>query len=80
MATDLPNPAIPAPVVDAPEVDITGIKLSEPPAYTKGQKLATREAYGNALVIIFLCEIKFYLREGNEQKQKITFVNFAQLA
>ena len=80
LAADLPNPAIPAPVLDAPEINITGIKLSEPPAYTKGQTLATREAYGNALVIIFLCEIKLYLREGNEQRHKRTFVNFAQLA
>jgi len=52
LIADLPNPAIPAPVVDAPEVDITNIKLSEPPSYTKGQKLATREAYGTALVKI----------------------------
>ena len=35
-----------APVVDAPEVDITNIKLSEPPNYKKGDKLATRQAYG----------------------------------
>ena len=47
---DLPTPAIQAPVVDAPEVSITDIKLSEPPAYTKGQSIATREAYGTALV------------------------------
>jgi len=39
-----------APVVDAPEVDITNIKLSEPPNYKKGDKLATRQAYGTALV------------------------------
>jgi transketolase len=54
LIADLPNPAIPAPVVDAPEVDITNIKLSEPPSYTKGQKLATREAYGSALVRLLL--------------------------
>ena len=35
-----------APIVDAPEVDITNIKLSEPPNYKKGDKLATRQAYG----------------------------------
>ena len=50
LVEDVPNPAIPAPVVDAPEVDITNIKLSDSPSYTKGQKIATREAYGNALV------------------------------
>ena len=49
---DLPNPAIPAPIMDAPEISIADIKLSEPPAYTKGQALATREAYGAALVRI----------------------------
>jgi len=46
------SPTIAAPVVDAPEVSITDIKLSEPPAYTKGQSIATREAYGTALVKI----------------------------
>jgi len=40
---------IQAPVNDAPEVDISNVTLSAAPAYTKGQKLATREAYGNAL-------------------------------
>jgi len=44
------KPEIKAPVVDAPAVDITNIKLSEPPNYKKGDKLATRQAYGTALV------------------------------
>lgn len=44
------SPSIAAPVVDAPDVSITDIKLSEPPSYTKGQSIATREAYGFALV------------------------------
>jgi len=48
------NPAvkptnIPAPVMDAPTVDITGVALSDPPAYNLGDKLATRQAYGSAL-------------------------------
>ena len=48
------NPAvkptnIPAPVMDAPNVDITGVALSDPPAYNLGDKLATRQAYGRAL-------------------------------
>ena len=38
-----------APVMDAPAVDITNIAMSSPPAYTLGQKLATRQAYGSAL-------------------------------
>lgn len=37
---------------DAPDVDITNIKLSSPPAYKLGQSLATRVAYGTALVKI----------------------------
>jgi hypothetical protein len=57
---DLPNPAIQAPIMDAPEVSISDIKLSEPPAYTKGQLLATREAYGSALVRMILVS-KFLL-------------------
>jgi len=48
------NPAvkpsnIPAPILDSPNVDITGVSLSDPPAYKLGDKLATRQAYGNAL-------------------------------
>ena len=46
-----------APTVDAPVVDITNIKLSEPPAYKKGDKLATRQAYGTALVKVIWIEI-----------------------
>lgn len=46
------KPAIPEPVRDAPDVDITNIKLSDPPNYTLGQSLATRQAYGEALVKI----------------------------
>jgi len=53
----LKNPAadklpIAGPVKDAPEVSIAGVALSSPPAYTKGQKLPTRESYGNALAKI----------------------------
>jgi len=40
---------IPAPIMDSPTVDITGMSLSEPPDYKLGDKLATRQAYGNAL-------------------------------
>nr|XP_045613606.1 transketolase-like protein 2 isoform X1 [Procambarus clarkii] len=34
---------------DAPEVDISNIKLASPPDYKKGDKVATRQAYGTAL-------------------------------
>jgi len=37
------------PVMDAPAVDISGVAMSAPPSYEMGQKLATRQAYGNAL-------------------------------
>lgn len=38
-----------APSAAAPVADLT-VKLVEPPAYTLGQKVATREAYGTALI------------------------------
>merc|ERR1719376_276316 len=40
------------PVLDCPPSDIRGVVLSEPPAYQKGQTLATRQAYGSALAKI----------------------------
>merc|ERR1712168_93363 len=46
VSQDAPKPEIPAPVKDSPEVSITGIKLSDAPAYKVGDKLATRQAYG----------------------------------
>jgi len=51
-SVDGPKPSIPPAVLDAPKVNITGIKLSEAPSYTKGESLATRAAYGNAIVKI----------------------------
>ncbi|XP_013419927.1 transketolase [Lingula anatina] len=38
-----------SPVKKAPNVNTTGLKMSEPPAYSKGQKVATRQAYGTGL-------------------------------
>merc|ERR1719189_1409280 len=46
------EPVVKAPVLDAPVAEISNIKLSEPPSYKKGDKLATRQAYGTALVKI----------------------------
>merc|ERR1719273_2522320 len=43
-------PAIAAPANDAPVVDIKNVALSEPPSYKLGDKLATRQAYGNAIL------------------------------
>jgi len=43
-------PAIVGPVKDAPAVDITNIALSEPPTYKLGEKVATRQAYGSAIL------------------------------
>ncbi|KAH9392647.1 Transketolase-like protein 2 [Tyrophagus putrescentiae] len=39
-----------APLAAAPVADLTTVALSSPPSYTLGQKVATREAYGTALV------------------------------
>lgn len=47
-----PVPQLLTPVNNAPKVDISNIALSELPAYNKGDSLATRQAYGNALVKI----------------------------
>merc|ERR1740131_606322 len=49
---DAPNLPIQSPVEDAPVVEIGGVTLSAPPAYNKGDTLATRQAYGNALAKI----------------------------
>jgi len=49
---DGPKMAIPPAIKDAPVVSIAGIKLSDPPSYQKGDSLATRQAYGNAIVKI----------------------------
>ncbi len=46
---DAPNLPIQSPAQDTPAVEIGGITLSSPPAYKKGDSLATRQAYGNAL-------------------------------
>lgn len=48
-----PHGVTPAEPTDGvPAVDITNITLSEPPAYELGQKVATRAAYGTALMKI----------------------------
>ncbi|XP_057656072.1 transketolase-like protein 2 [Diorhabda carinulata] len=44
------NYTIPAPLSEVPAVNISNIKLSSPPNYKQGQMLATRQAYGTALV------------------------------
>jgi len=59
------TPAIPAPVNEALPVDIKGVALSEPPAYEIGQKLATREAYGNALAKIAAAHDRVVALDGD---------------
>jgi len=49
---DVKPSSIAPPVRDCPPSDIRGVTLSEPPAYQKGQSLATRQAYGAALAKI----------------------------
>ena len=50
-SVDGPKPVIPPAVLDAPKVDISGIKLSALPAYTKG---AYGASYINSYWIIIL--------------------------
>ena len=45
---------IPAAVKDAPATSIENIQLSEAPSYKVGDKLATRQAYGTA--VLKLCK------------------------
>jgi transketolase len=44
------NYTIPAPLSEVTPVSITNVKLSSPPNYKQGQLLASRQAYGTALV------------------------------
>lgn len=43
---------IPKPISDAPVINITNVRLSTPPNYKYGEKIATRVAYGTALAKI----------------------------
>ena len=45
-----PNPKISAPSAAAPDVTISNVRLISAPDYKIGDALATRQAYGNALV------------------------------
>lgn len=44
--------SIPKPIADAPVINIKNIRLSSPPNYKLGEKIATRLAYGTALAKI----------------------------
>ena len=52
IANGAPKLSPAAPVDDAPSISIANIRLSDPPAYKMGDKVATRMAYGTALVKI----------------------------
>merc|ERR1719385_233356 len=54
LSQDAPKPVIPAAVKDAPVTSIENIQLSEAPCYKVGDKLATRQAYGTA--VLKLCK------------------------
>ncbi|XP_053439910.1 transketolase-like protein 2 [Nycticebus coucang] len=43
------NPISKPPVEDSPQISITNIKMTSPPAYKIGDKIATQKAYGLAL-------------------------------
>lgn len=40
------------PIADAPVINISNVRLSSPPNYKLGEKIATRVAYGTALAKI----------------------------
>jgi len=50
--TDDPAPAIPAPAAVKPEPQVDHLKAIPAPAYTLGDSVATREAYGTALAAL----------------------------
>merc|ERR1719383_593344 len=50
ISADAPKLEIAPAVKDCPDVNITDVKLSEGPSYTMGDKLATRQAYGTAVL------------------------------
>jgi transketolase len=50
MSTPTPDRSFTESTLVAPEVDLSKARLSEPPTYTLGDKIATRFAYGTALV------------------------------
>lgn len=50
---------------DAPVVDISNIKLSTPPAYKQGEIIATRAAYGTALVKIAQTNARVIALDGD---------------
>jgi len=50
ISADAPKLEIAPAVKDCPDVNITDVKLSEGPSYTIGDKLATRQAYGTAVL------------------------------
>ncbi|XP_065583685.1 transketolase-like protein 2 [Artemia franciscana] len=50
IAGNVPAPIAESPVEDAPVVSIKNIRLSSVPAYKKGETVATRVAYGTALM------------------------------
>merc|ERR1719266_1251430 len=43
------RPAICSPASEVPEVSLAGAQLPSPPAYSLGEKVATRQAYGAGL-------------------------------
>nr|XP_023023849.1 transketolase-like [Leptinotarsa decemlineata] len=56
---------IPSPTAQVPNIDITNIRLTSPPSYKKGDMLATRSAYGTALVKLAKCNPRVIALDGD---------------
>ncbi|RWS23871.1 transketolase-like protein [Leptotrombidium deliense] len=54
-----------SPVCKAPNVDLKAVKLSEPPNFKLGDKIATRQAYGDALVKLGRVNDRVYAMDGD---------------
>ncbi|KAL3111395.1 hypothetical protein niasHT_019625 [Heterodera trifolii] len=72
------NWTIPAPIGDAPAVDlgIGAIAMSAPPQYKMGEKVATRQAYGNALLKLAEANKRVIALDGDISNS--TFSNLVQ--
>jgi transketolase len=59
------RPAISSPAADVAAVDLTGAALATPPAYSLGQEVATREAYGAALAKLAQAHTRVVALDGD---------------
>jgi len=67
------NLKIKGPKAQVPTVDIRNVKLSQPPAYAQGEKVATRAAYGTALAKLAANNARVVAMDGDTKNS--TFSN-----